>query len=404
MLIGRLTMTAATAALMLLCALVFMDEATFGVFSTCIGAQLVLSRGVLLGLDSSVVRLHTAAQDRIEPVRAAVSIAGTLGLAALLLGAILAPFQPRGMRWELILAVAFGAVGSAWFDLGCAVVLARLRYRAAGLLTAAMPTIRLGVTLAACVATHDDSLLPSIAFSAATFAAGVVLLVTVARRFGWHAGRAMFWRELQYTKWIGMSDAATVLSIYVGLFVLLSRQFADAAGRYAFGLQLMQGMLAVFLAFYQSLLPRAARLGGLDSLPVFLRDGFRTAVKLALVCAVGAALCASIVPMVLQSVRPGLVGFGPAFLGLSIFVIVLMFEAPLGVTCQFLLRPQLQLLALCVRAATILVCGMWLIPARQDLGAGIAQAIGGTAGLVALFVLVRRAIEAERRRQACAAS
>lgn len=404
MLFGRLSMTAANAALMLLAALVFMDEESFGTFAACVAAQVALSRGVLLGLDQGVVRLHTAAQDRTEPVRAAVSISGGIGLLVLLLGLLVAPLEPWGVPWTLILSVTIGAVGSAWFDLGCAVVLARLRYRAAGLLTASMPAVRLCATVSACIVTPNNSVLPSLAFGGATFAAGVILITAVVRRFGWHAGREMFWRELHYTKWIGMSDAAMVLSTSLGLFLLKAKGLHADAGRFAFGLNLAQGFMAIFVAFYQSLLPRAARLGSLDSVPAFLRQGFRMATRLALATGILGGLLALSLPYALASFRPELAEFAPGFLGLCAFAIVLMFEAPLGVTCQYLLRPRLQLLGLLVRCVTVGAIGLWLLPSHGDVGAGLAQAVGGLAGALSLLWLVRHAIEGERRERACAVS
>lgn len=401
---GRLAMTASNAALMLLVALVFMDGATFGTFAVAISLQIVVSRAVLLGLDQGVVRMHTVAQDRTEPVRAAVSIAGGLGLALLVLGAVLAPLQPGTVRWPIVVAVALGAVGSAWFDLGCAIVLARLRYRAAGLLTAAMPGVRLAVTLAACATTHNDSLLPIVAYGAATFGAGVVLLGAVVRRFGWHAGTEMFWRELHYTKWVGMSDAATVLSQVLAL-VVLKRCGQDAeAGRFAFAMQAVQVFVAVYVAFYQSLLPRAARLGGVDAVPIFLRQSLRMAARLALTCAALACVAALVLPMVLEELRPELTGFGPGFLGLSAFAVVMFFEAPLGVVCQYLLRPRLQLLALLVRCAAVGALALWLVPGNGALGAGLAQFGGGVLGAMALLWLVLSALDEAKGSRACAAS
>lgn len=404
LLFGRLTMTVANAALMLLAALVFMELETFGTFFVAVSLQVVVSRAVLLGLDQGVVRMHTAAQDRLEPVRAAVSISGGVGIAALLLGLIVAPLEPGSVHWPVILGVALGSVGSAWFDLGCAVVLARLRYRAAGLLTAAMPALRLVVTVAACAVTRNDSVLPIVAYGAATFAAGVVLLGAVVRRFGWHAGAAMFWRELHYTKWIGMSDAATVLSHALGLIVLKRLGDPAEAGRFAFAAQVVQIFFAVFVAFYQSLLPRAARLGDIDNVPVFLRSGLRAATRLALACSAVALVTALVVPMVLSTLRPELAGFVPGFLGLAAFALVMLFEAPLGVICQYLLRPRLQLLALLVRCAVVGGLALWLVPQRGAAGAGLAQFGGAIAGAATLVGLVMLALSEARRTRACAAS
>src|SRR5690606_9063203 len=139
---------------------------------------------------------------------------------------------------------------------------------------------------------------------------------------------------------------------------------------------IVQGFFAVFVAFYQALLPKAARLSGAAALQRFLVATWRTAWVLVLATIATAAVIALAAPPIVALVHPELAGFTPGFAGLTAFVTILILEAPLGVACQFLLRPRLHVAALWLRCAAILAFGLWLVPAHGELGAGIAQASG----------------------------
>ena len=183
--------------------------------------------------------------------------------------------------------------------------------------------------------------------SAATFGAGVVLLGAVVRRFGWHAGTGMLRARLHYTKWVGMSDAAAQMLSQVLALLVLQRCGQDAeAGRFAFAMQVVQVFVAVFVAFYQSLLPRA-RLGGVDAVPIFLRQSLRMAARLALACVALACLAALVLPMVLEELRPELHQFVPgASSDSSAFAVVMFFK----------LRSVWSVSTSCVRASSCSRC------------------------------------------------
>ena len=57
---GRLTFTAAQAVMVLALPLGLLDLPTFGVFVTALGAQMLISRLVLVGCDQAVIRLFAA--------------------------------------------------------------------------------------------------------------------------------------------------------------------------------------------------------------------------------------------------------------------------------------------------------------------------------------------------------
>lgn len=406
-LFGRLSMTAANGVLMLLCALVFMDEATFGLFATVVGAQLLASRAVLAGLDQGIVRLFTAGRSPDAVVRSGVTIAGTFGAIAILTGAAIAAIGGIG-RFEpaFALAIGLGAAGTAWFDLGCASMLARLEFRRAGTWMAAVPAARMVVTLAACALSAADSRVPFLVFPAATLAGGVVVVAGAVARHGLRPDPRTVLRVFGYSWWIGLGDAAAVLALQSGLFLLTGFGMEAEAGRYAFALQLVQAFFAVFVAFYQALLPKAARLPGPAALPAFLVRSWKTGLLLVAATALSAVVASAVLPPILDAVRPDLAGFVPGFLGLAAFTSILMLEAPLGVACQYLLRPRLHVAALWLRCVLIGGLGTLLVPSLGEVGAGLSQAGGALLAATALFVAVQAAIVRRRREEGapCAAS
>jgi O-antigen/teichoic acid export membrane protein len=406
-LFGRLSMTAANGLLMLGCALFFMDEETFGLFAAVVGAQLLASRAVLCGLDQGVVRLFTADREPDAVVRGAVAITLILGAFGLGVSGLVAAVGGVGrLTPTLALAIGAGAAGTAWFDLGCSALLARLEFRRAGLWMAAVPTARAVVTGLIAWRTDAASWAPFLAFPAVSLVAGVTLIAPVVRQHGLTANRSVVQRVFAYSWWIGLGDAAAVLALQSGLFLLINRGMAAEAGRFAFSLQIVQGFYAVFVAFYQALLPKAARLPGPEALPAWLRAAWRTSFVLALGCAAAAVVAGTVLPLLIRTARPDLADFAPGFYGLTAFTVVLLFEAPLGVTCQYLLRPRLHVASLWFRCAAIGVLGMFTIPALGEFGAGIAQTGGTLLAAAVLLAFVQATIARQRREEepACAAS
>jgi O-antigen/teichoic acid export membrane protein len=401
-------MTAANGILMLACALAYMDEPTFGRFAAAIGAQLLCSRAILAGLDQGVVRLFTAGRSPDAVVRAAVAITALLGGLAIAAAAGLGARGGLGpFDGPVVLAIGIGAAGTAWFDLGCAALLARLEYRRAGCLMAILPSIRLVATLLAAALSPPAGLLPFLVFPAVTMIGGLVVLAATIARHGLRPDRGTVRRVFGYSWWIGLGDAGAVLSLQGGLFLLVGLGMLAEAGRFGFALQIVQGFFAVFVAFYQALLPKAARLPSAAALPAFLRTAWRTAAILCGGTAISALGAGLVLPMIVGGIRPDLAGFTDGFYALTLFTMVLLLEAPLGVTCQYLLRPRLHVAALWLRCALIAALGLWLVPAHGGLGAGLAQTGGALLAALALLAAVRGRIERPRRNEehgACAAS
>src|SRR5690606_16590198 len=158
----------------------------------------------------------------------------------------------------------------ALFDYGVAARLARLRYRRAAIVQAVMPVSRCAASLAAILLFPErpDVLFGVYAGTALVF--GALLWVRTALRTEDWPGSALVRRLVDYSKWPGAADVAMILCLFVGPFLLRAFDQDVASGVYGFAQQCAMGYFAVFLAFYQTILPRAARLEAVSELPAFV--------------------------------------------------------------------------------------------------------------------------------------
>ena len=200
------------------------------------------------------------------------------------------------------------------------------------------------------------------------------------------------WSVAQYGKWIGVGDASMALALYLGVFLLRHFHQDAEAGRFAFAQQLTLGFFAVYLAFYHTILPRAARIQSVDDIGGFLRRVYRTALRLLVLMLIAIGLGAVLGPPLVAWIRPELDGFLAAFVMVSLFQVVLILEAPLGVICQFMLRPRRHVFAMVVRVVAIAALGWLLIGPLGAFGAGLAQAGGAVLAVGVLAWLVGRAV------------
>src|SRR4030095_17144113 len=151
--LGKLGLAGANAVLMLLLA-ELMELKLYGVMVTAIGAQLILSRVLLLGVDSGMIRLRTVPELRErahEVVQAGVSVLlrriGVLIL-LLLLAAPLFLSQVEREPGLVIGSVAFGGIATALTDYAYFYWLANSNYRAAAFVHGGTAAARLALTIA----------------------------------------------------------------------------------------------------------------------------------------------------------------------------------------------------------------------------------------------------------------
>jgi O-antigen/teichoic acid export membrane protein len=115
-------------------------------------------------------------------------------------------------------------------------------------------------------------------------------------------------------------------------------------------------------------------------------------------------LLGAVLPVFLESSKPELAGFAPSFHYYAAFTLLLILEAPLGVTCHYLLRPRIQLVGLVVRCVSILLLGLWLVPDGGAVGAARAQLGGAAIGFLALGLGTWAAVRERGKKLACAGS
>jgi hypothetical protein len=124
-----------------------------------------------------------------------------------------------------------------------------------------------------------------------------------------------------------------------------------------------------------------------------------------LLCVPIALAVAWLIPEILEwRGRTELLGFVPSFWLFTGFMLALLLETPLAVTCQYLLKPQLQFFGLALRAVLVFGFGLLLAPDHGAAGAAEAQLFGGLVSSALLALLVFGAVQAARRKQACAGS
>jgi O-antigen/teichoic acid export membrane protein len=198
-----------------------------------------------------------------------------------------------------------------------------------------------------------------------------------------------------------------ILGLQQGLFLLGVLGNDQDAGVFGFSLTLGMGFFAVYLAFYQTILPRAARIASIDAVPRFLGKTYAMAIALVCVCIPLAWAIGAFLPVALEAWKPDkpeLAEFAPSFYYYAAFTMFLVLEAPLAVTCHYLLRPQIQLAAMVIRCAAIGALGVWLVPAGGAVAAGQAQAGGAAIAFACLAAFVGLSLRSARRRSRCAAS
>jgi O-antigen/teichoic acid export membrane protein len=395
-LLGKLCLVGANAALMLFLARRY-PPSSYGLLVAGIGAQLLLSRALLLGVESGMKRLRTVRELReVADTVVRAGFATVLGAGAV---AVLATIRPTvtaartGARlwpgWELG-SITAGGLGTALLDYCYAVRLAHLRYRSAAALHGGSALLRMVVTVGV-------SLLVSYRIAPAFIAYSVCNLATGAVAAFWlYPRKRMSWappllplisRLVRYSVWQAASNFLAIAYLYQGTFLLLHFGNQQGAGRYGLALTLSLGFFAIYNASTEFLLPRAVQVRDRQGVARFLRRSFAVVSALAAACLV---LVGAVVLLVEVWLGPGHRAALPVFLLLSATLILLLFQCPFEAISHVLLRPDLLATSWLARAALVAIGGIILVPQAGAMGAATAQLIGTVAMLVPLPMIVLR--------------
>jgi hypothetical protein len=201
---GKFALMAANAAVMLFLANRLALN-TYGLLVLTISGQLLISRVLLLGVDSGMVRL--SAVPDLKARAGAVVTAGLLVIACmsgvLLVAFVLSfPFlEPSVIPGWALMCLVGGAIGTALVDYGYSFRMARHEYRAAAVAQGGTAIWRFGLTTLAAVMRASPFAI-FVAYHGASVISGVVQIILVAR-LGERTDRVLIKRLLRYSFWLG---------------------------------------------------------------------------------------------------------------------------------------------------------------------------------------------------------
>jgi O-antigen/teichoic acid export membrane protein len=388
---GKFGLMGANATLMLLLA-ERLELETYGLLVTVISAQLLISRVVMLGVDTGMIRMRTLPELRQHAL--AVVHAGLVVMwyatAVLVLSALaVAWLWPASATLRLPLwalaAVVGGAVGTALVDYSYSFHLAQLYYRAAALVQSGTALARLGVTVGAVWLLPKNAPVIFLSYTSVSFLSGVAQVAALLRRQGQWPTRALVGRLLRYSAWQCVTNVVVVFSLYQGTFLLTVLGHRATTGLFGLALTLSLGFFAVYNAFIEYLLPRGARVEHIHALPRFLGRACSLAGMLVVAGILVAGLIGRLVPGL---VRPELHGAVPIFYLLSASMLLLILQCPFEVACHYLLCPQLVVLTWTLRAISIVLFSMALMPTKGAMGVALAQLAGTALASLTLIGLV----------------
>jgi O-antigen/teichoic acid export membrane protein len=383
---GKLGLAGSNAAVMLFLAK-HLELSTYGLLVITISAQLLISRFLIVGVDSGMLRL-TAIPELRSRAQAVVMTglvfitftSAVLLISMLLVTPVLAQFDVPA--WLLVCIVA-GSIGTAFVDYGYSYRLAHQEYPAAALAQGGTAIWRLGLTTLAALKLPAYPRAVFVAYHGASLLSGLVQSFVIARVRA-RADRGLLRQLLRYSFWIGKANMIVIFSLYQGTFLLMMLNQPAATGLFGLGLTLSLGFFAISLAYSEYLQVKVRSIEHLKDLSPFIRRSMAGALILMVAC----------VPVVFVAARV-LVWFGPEwrqdvsiFVYLSASMVLLILQAPLSAACHYLLKPHLITLAWVVRAVLIGIVGLILAPTMGAIGAAIAQLIGAALALILLAWLV----------------
>jgi O-antigen/teichoic acid export membrane protein len=401
---GKFALVGANAVVMLLLAK-RLDLQTYGLLVLTISGQLLISRLLMVGVDTGMVRLTAIPELRsrsAEVVMAGFAVmvcTSSLLLIVSIIALVLLP-QMGIPRWAIAWTVV-GSIGTAFVDYGYSFRLARQEYSLAALAQGGTGLWRLAITAAAASPFLVHPAVVFMGYHGTSLISGLLQMFLILGLSRMWPERSFIRRLLGYSFWQGKSNVIVIFTLYQGTFLLMLLQQPAATGVFGLALTLSLGFFAVYNGYSEYLLARIRSVEHLDGLSTFIRHSLLAALMLVL----------ATVPIVLALIKflPWFLGpqwFGevPIFVCLSASMALLVLQSPLEAACHYILRPQLISLGWGTRAILIACAGFILAPKLGALGAAVAQLIGSALALVVLSLVVAWALRSAARNQTWARS
>jgi O-antigen/teichoic acid export membrane protein len=384
---GKFGLAGGNAAVMLFLAK-HLELNTYGLLVITISAQLLISRLLMVGVDSGMIRL-TAIPELRSRAHAVVMTglafitltSAVLLVSMLLVTPVLAQFDVP--PW-LLLCIVAGSIGTAFVDYGYSYRLENQEYPAAAIAQGGTAIWRLGLTTLAAWMVPAYPAAVFVAYHGASLVSGLVQSALIARVRA-RPDRGLLRQLLRYSFWVGKANMIVIFSLYQGTFLLMMLNQPAATGLFGLGLTLSMGFFAVSLAYSEYLQVRVRSLGHIRDIYPFITRAMAGALILMLACAPVVFVVARWLPWFLG---PEWHQDVPIFIYLSASMVLLILQAPLSAACHYLLRPHLITVAWVLRAVLIGVVGLILAPPKGAIGAAIAQLVGSALALILLAWLV----------------
>ena len=370
-----------------------LDIATYGVLVTTIGAQLLISRLLMVGVDGGMMRLIETSDLRTrsaELVSAGLVVMLFTSGGLLVLAAVLLPLSVSlGASVVPVVCLLAGAIGTSFVDYMYSWRLARHQYAQAAVAQAGTAVWRLGLTMGAALVLPRHPAAVFAAYHGASLVSGLgQAAVIVNRGLPW-PGRDLMRVLVSYSKWQAKTNAVVIFCLHQGTFLLMLLGQPAGAGVFGLCLTLSLGFFGIYHACYEYLTVRVRSLPDTSTLPRFLARSSALALGVSVVCLPAIGVVMGLLDWFLV---PKVSEAGPIFGFLVLSMIVLMLQAPLEAACHYLLRPHLITVAWVVRALSIGIAGVILVPRMSAIGAAIAQIIGFSVGSAVLALLARSAL------------
>lgn len=365
-----------------------LDLITYGLFVLTISGQLLISRLLMMGVDSAMVRLTTIPElkPRSQEVVTAGLIfmaytSGALVVAMLIAVPVLAQFAIPA--WVLPCVVA-GAIGSALVDYGYSYRLARQEFPLASVAQGGTAVWRLALTALAAVQLPAYTVAVFVAYHVASFISGLLQSLLIVKN-GRRPDRGLIKRLLSYSSWLGQANVIVIFSLYQGTFLLMILHHPEETGIFGLALSLSLGFFAIYNAYTEYLCVRVRALRHSRELPPFIRRALAAALILMLGCVPIIFVIATLIPWFLGRDWVEVV---PTFVYLSAAMVVIILRAPLVAASHYLLKPKLITAEWGIQAILVGLAGLILAPRMGAVGAAIAQLLGSTLVFLLLSYLV----------------
>jgi O-antigen/teichoic acid export membrane protein len=373
-----------------------------------IGAQILISRVLLLGVDNGLIRLGTLPDLRSrdqEVIRAGLLVLMcTCGM--LVLGTLVAePFVNGSARswwspWTAI-GVTVGSIGTALVDYGYAYHLTRWNYRTAAFVQGGTAVVRLMATSVAVFLTFLFGIhLVFLVYAGVSFLSGLLQAGILTRRNHARPAAEVVRRLLGYSLWQAGASVSAVLSLYEGTFLLILLNQRPETGVFGVGLTFSLGFFGIYVAFYEYFFPRMVRTASLRLLPRVLVRTIGGAVSVILGCLALILVIGKLAPYL---IKPALWGGVPVFYCLAASMLLLILQSPFEAACQYLLRPGLVVFVWVLRVLCTALLGFALAPTRGAMGVALAQTGASAIGLIAIVSAALIALSAAFRQSSRAA-